>query len=60
MYLNRTDVADLCDKLRNGGMSDYAARIENAYKNGTRLFHIETPQLTAIFVAVGAQIEATN
>ena len=52
IYLTAIDVADLAGRLRNGGMSDYADRIENAYKDGTRLFHISTPQLTAFFVAV--------
>ena len=51
MYLNKIDVDDLTGKLRHGGMSDYADRIEAAYTQGTRLFHISTPRLTAFFVA---------
>jgi isocitrate lyase len=52
LYLNKIDVADLARKLRNAGMSEYADRIEDAYKEGTRLFHISTSKLTAFFVAV--------
>ena len=52
MYLTAIDAADLVGRLRNGGMADYADRIEKAYRDGTRLFHISTPQLTAFFVAV--------
>lgn len=52
MYLHKIDVADLSSKLRNVGMSEYADRIDSAYKEGIRLFHISTPRLTAFFVAV--------
>ena len=51
MYLNKIDVDHLAGKLRDGGMSDYATRIQAAYQQGTRLFHISTPQFTAFFVA---------
>ena len=52
LYVNKIDVADLARKLRGAGMSEYADRIEDAYRQGTRLFHISTPRLTAFFVAV--------
>ena len=38
---------------RDAGISEYAEdRIEDAYKEGIRVFHISTPQLMAFFVAV--------
>ena len=52
LYVNSTDVADLVGRLRSGGMSDYADRIEIAYNDGTRLFHFSTPQFTAFLVAI--------
>jgi len=52
MYLNKLDVADLARKLRNAGMGDYADRIEAAYKDGNRLFHISNAKRVAFFIAV--------
>ena len=51
LYLNKIDVADLVCRLRKCGMDECADRIETAYNDGTRLFHISTPRLIAFFVA---------
>jgi len=46
--LTDTEVAALADKLRNAELNDCAERMENAYKDGERLFHI-SPEERAAF-----------
>jgi hypothetical protein len=58
-YLSGGDVAALTSKLRDVGMSEYADRIEDAYQEGIRLFHISTTKLTAA-VAVAGDVRAVH
>jgi hypothetical protein len=50
--LSDTDVASMAGKLREAGMGDSAERMEGAFEDGSRLFHLSAEERLAFFEAL--------